>query len=89
MIQLVLLGAAVAFLAWTKKPVVTAGPMDAPTDTTPLEPTFDSLPLTPKTKTTKAITGIAPVADGSLPPYVSQLTPEFSSFGTLEIDSLP
>lgn len=94
---LFLLGAAVAFLALTKRPT-------APSTTTtvsqipnadPLEPTFTNVVIPPKTKQTTEtliaeqtaaapIAGISPAAPGTQPPYVYDQIPDFASRGAFE-----
>ncbi len=88
MIQLVVLGAAVAFLALSKKPnapVAIAKPADDV-----ITPTFADVPLTGKTKEPTPVLAVGPVAEGVAPPYVcaypggGSTVPEFSAFGALD-----
>lgn len=86
MIPVVLLGAAVAFLAFSGKsgasaPNGKATQPGTPIEPDPLAPTFNNVPLGEKTKTpttyqeteTAPVTGISPPAPDSSPPYVYDL----------------
>lgn len=98
---LVLLGAAVAFLALTKRPTEPAATTTASQipNADPLEPTFDSVPIPPKTKQTSTtlaeeqtaaapVAQISPPAPGSMPPYVYDQIPDFGSAGATESGTL-
>lgn len=95
---LVLLGAAVAFLALTRKqaPTVATQP-GTPIEPDPVAPTFDSVPLPVKSKTpttlqetnTAPVVAMSPPAPDSSPPYVYDLAEGPAQTGWLGANDSP